>query len=38
MVCEGYLAAMEMVGLKISVAFYGEVDGTCYAIRCMHVR
>ena len=29
---------MEMVGLKISVVFYGEVDGTCDAIRCMHVR
>ena len=29
---------MEMVGLKISVVLYGEVDGTCDAIRCMHVR
>ena len=35
---EGYLATMEMVGLKTSVDFYGEVDGACDAFRWMHVR
>ena len=37
MAYEGYLATMEMVGLKILVDVYGEVDGTCDAFRCLYV-